>query len=35
MGVVRGLLATSLGLIGGFWPEKGEHLWRGSAKLSL
>lgn len=30
-----GLLATSLGLIGGFWPEKGEHLWRGSAKLSM
>lgn len=29
------LLATSLGLIGGFWPEKGEHLWRGSAKLSM
>lgn len=34
-GGVRGLLATSLGLIGGFWPEKGEHLWRGSAKLSM
>lgn len=35
IGGERGLLATSLGLIGGFWPEKGEHLWRGSAKLSM
>lgn len=33
--VWEGLLATSLGLIGGFWTEKGEHLWRGSAKLSV
>lgn len=30
-----GLLATCLDLIGGFWPEKGEHLWCGSAKLSM
>lgn len=35
VGGARGLLATSLGLIGGFWPEKGEHLWLGSAKLSV
>lgn len=31
---MRGLLATSFDLIGGFWPEKGEHLWCGSARNS-
>lgn len=35
IGGVRGRLATCLDLIGGFWLEKGEHLWCGSAKLSV
>lgn len=34
-GSESGLLPSSLGVIGGYWPERAEHLWLGSARLSM